>query len=179
MVNPFQLAAERLAETGFYSFLIPWILSAAVLWGLLKKSNMFESSGLNAVISLSASFLVWAYLIGPGAIDVAAAASTFVMQAGILLFVFLFGLIASSMFYPKFTDIMVEGFKSRNFMFIVIAIVFVMFFTSGLYKVLIGEPIEGEPEPSQESRDVNNMVVIIAVLIITIGILVSVTRIKE
>ena len=179
MVSPFQLAAERLAETGFYSFLIPWILSAAVLWGLLKKSNMFESSTVNGLISLSASFLVWAYLIGPGAIDIAATASTFVMQAGILLFVFLFGLIASSMFYPKFTETMIEGFKSRSLVSIIIAVLFVLFFTSGLYKVLIGEPIEGEPEPSQEEKDVLNMVIIIGILIITIGILVSVTRIKE
>jgi len=52
MVAPFQIIAERLGEMGFYNFFVPWIITAAVIWGLLKKSNMFESSGLNAVLSL-------------------------------------------------------------------------------------------------------------------------------
>ena len=175
MVAPFQIIAERLGEMGFYNFFVPWIITAAVIWGLLKKSNMFESSGLNAVLSLSLSFLVWGYLIGPTAINIGAAFSTFIMQAGVLIFVFLFALVASSMFYPKFTEVMVEGFKSRNFMFIMLALIFVLFFTSGLYKVLIGENKE---KPSEAQSDLNTMIVIIAVLIITIGILVSVTRIK-
>lgn len=176
MASPFETIATRLGETGFYEFFVPWIVSAAVLWGLLNKSKMFNSS-VNGIVSLSLSFMVWAYLTGPSAIGVGEYAAVFVMQAGIVLFIFLFGLIASSMFYPKFTEILAESFTTRHFVFIIIALLFVLFFTSGMYNIIGGPPPEPGEEPTESESDINTMVIIIAVLIIFMGVLVSATRI--
>jgi len=173
MVSPFELVATKLGETGFYVFFVPWAVTTAILWGLLKKSQMFSDS-VNAIISISLSFLVWAYLIGPSSVAIADAAAVFMMQAGVLLAIFIFALIGSSMFYPEMTKFLIENFTSRSMFFIILALLFTLFFTSGLYNVLAGP--ESEEEPPEAESDVNAMIVIVAVLIITMGILAASAR---
>jgi len=169
MQSPFQLVIEKLASLGVFSFLLPWILTAAVFWGLLKKSGMFGPF-VNAVIALTTSFFIWGYFTTSYAIEIGTPLSTFIIQGSVIILVFLFGLIAASMFYPKFPEILAEK-KSSNMIWVFLGI-FVggLFFTSGLYRILSAGPATGI------QSDVITLTTILVALIIGILILVAVQR---
>jgi len=170
MLNPFQLIVDRMVELGAINFLIPWIITATIFWALLNKSKVFESSMVNAILSISVAFLVWGYLISPLAITLGKSLSIFIAQGLVIIIVFLFALLGASMFYPKFGETLTTAFKSRTMIWIFIAI-FVggLFFTSGLYKVLMPGPM-----PNGKQGDVTILIVILIALIIGILILVGV-----
>ena len=164
MVSPFQLIAEKLATLGFYSFFLPWLITAAVIWGLLKKSGFFGSF-VNAVIALSVSFFIWGYLVTAYATPLAAPLSAFILQGSVIILVFLFALIGASMFYPKFPETLGEKTKSMIWVFIGI-FVGGLFFTSGLYRVLsFGPPATGI------AGDVTTLTIILVALIVGILVL--------
>ncbi|MDI6825803.1 MAG: hypothetical protein QMD36_01250 [Candidatus Aenigmarchaeota archaeon] len=170
MLNPFQLIMERLIELGVINFFIPWIITTTVFWALLNKSKIFESPLVNAILSISVAFLVWGYLVSPVAIGLGKYLSVFITQGLVIIIVFLFGLLGASMFYPKFSEFLTTTFKSRTIIWVFLAIfVSALFFTSGLYKVLI----TGFPPPGKEA-DVTTLIVMLVALIIGILVLVGV-----
>jgi hypothetical protein len=170
MANPFQLITERLTDLGIFSFFLPWIITAAIMWGLLKRSKIFDPA-INAILSIAVSFFVWGYLANT-ALEISEPLTAFITQGFILMLVFVFGLVGSSMFYPKFSETLTEVFKSSSMIWIFLGLfVGVLFFTSGLYTVLFaGYPTTGV------QADVNAMIVMLAALIIGILILVGVQR---
>jgi len=170
MVNPFQIITERLADLGIFSFFIPWIITAAVMWGLLKRSKIFDPT-INAILSIAISFFVWGYLANT-AFEIGAPLSAFITQGFVLMLVFVFGLVGASMFYPDFSKTLTEAFKSSWIIWMFIGLFFgVIFFTSGLYQVLISGP----PGTGVQA-DVNAMIIMLVALIIGILILVGVQR---
>lgn len=176
MVSPFETIAIKLGELGFYNFFLPWIITATVLWGLFKKSEMFESPSANAILSLSISFFIWGYLIGPRAIELGTPLSTFVTQGMAFLLIFLFGLVGASMFYPKFSELLLKEMKRRTVVYIVMTVFIVLFFTSRLHRVLMGEGGIADVGPE---RDVTLVVVMLAVLMIGMFLVFSVHRMGE
>ncbi len=59
MVNPFEALVTNLNALGFFGFLLPWIFTFAVLFGLLLKSKAFgENKRIAGVISLVVAFFV-------------------------------------------------------------------------------------------------------------------------
>ncbi len=170
MVNPFQIIAERLASLGVFSFFLPWIITAAVMWGLLKRSKMFDQT-INAILSIAVSFFLWGYLART-AFDIGAPLGAFITQGFVLILVFVFGLVGASMFYPKFSDTLAEVFKGSWVIWMFIGLFFgVLFFTSGLYTVLFPTgPGTGV------QADVQSMIIMLVALIIGILILVGVQR---
>ena len=59
MANPFEALVTNLNGLGFFGFLLPWIFTFAVLFGLLLKSKAFgENKRIIGVISLVAAFFV-------------------------------------------------------------------------------------------------------------------------
>ena len=170
MANPFQLITEMMADLGLFSFFLPWIITAAVMWGLLKRSKMFDAS-INLVLSIAVSFFIWGYL-AQTAFDIGTPLANFITQGFVLMLVFVFGLIASSMFYPKFSETLTEVFKSSSMVWIFLGLfVGVLFFTSGLYTVLF----QG-PSGSGVQTDVQALIMVLVALIIGILILVGVQR---
>lgn len=170
MVNPFQLITERLADLGMFTFFLPWLITAAIMWGLLKRSKIFDPT-INAILSIAVSFFIWGYLART-AFEIGGPLSAFLTQGFVLIIVFVFALVGASMFYPKFPETLAEIFKSSAMIWIFIGIFFgALFFTSGLYTVLFtGPPVSGV------QGDVNSMIVMLAALIIGILILVGVQR---
>jgi len=170
MVNPFQLITERLMDLGVFSFFIPWVVTAAVMWGLLKRSNLFDPT-INAILSIAISFFLWGYL-AQTAFGIGEYLAAFITQGFVLILVFVFGLVGASMFYPKFSDTLTEVFKSSSMIWIFLGLfVGVLFFTSGLYKVLYpGYPSTGV------RADVEAMIIMLAALIVGIFVLVGVQR---
>ena len=170
MVNPFELIAEKLQELGIIGFFLPWIITAAIFWGLLRKSKIFESSIVNAIISLSASFFVLSFLYTGSTFDLGTALATFITQATVIIIVFLFALVGASMFYPKFDEVLSEKFKGTMIWIFIGLFMGALFFTSGLYVVLNGLPTMGV------GGDVSTLIMILVVLIVGMLILVGVSR---
>ncbi len=169
MLDPFHLIIDRLINLGVINFFIPWIITATVFWALLKKSKLFESSFVNAILAVSIAFLFWGYLVSPIAIQLGTHLSLFIAQGFVIIFVFLFGLLGASMFYPKFGESLNEMFKKRTMIWVFLALFFgVLFFTSGMYKVLILEL-----PPSGVRADVTMLIVLLVALIIGMLILVA------
>ncbi len=174
MPDLFRPIAEKLVDLGFIGFFIPWMITAAVFWGLLRRSKLFDSMIINAVLALAASFFLWAYLVGSTAIEIGAPLATFMAQASVLILVMVFGLVAAGMFYPDLNKTLGETFKTRSAMYIMIALFFGLFFTSGLYKILIPEDIFTGPR-----GDAYTLVLVLAILIGGLFIIVGVQSSKK
>lgn len=138
MANPFEAITQRMAELGFFDFLLPFLITSAVIWGLLERSRIFEGKiAVNAVISLSFSFLIWGYLSSASAMKIGLPFSTFVTQVSIMSFVFLLSLVVISMFYPDFTAQLGESLgRGATMIGIGIGIAVFLFFSSGLAQIL-------------------------------------------
>ncbi|MFH0832101.1 MAG: hypothetical protein V1900_00035 [Candidatus Aenigmatarchaeota archaeon] len=61
-MNPFELLVSNLNQMGFFGFLLPWLLTFAVSYGLLVKSKVLgEDVKIVGVVSLVLSFFVIGY----------------------------------------------------------------------------------------------------------------------
>jgi len=137
MANPFELIAQRLSELGFFNFLIPFLITLAVFYGLLKKANLF-SIGVNAVIAISISFLIWGFWVTTS-IDIGGPLAKFFTQASVIILVFLFAIVGASMFYPDFNKALEEIFRGGVMFWILFAIFAIIFLiTSGLGSNILG-----------------------------------------
>lgn len=59
MANPFEILVSNLNALGFFGFLLPWIFTFAVLFGLLLKAKTFgDNKRIIGVISLVVAFFV-------------------------------------------------------------------------------------------------------------------------
>jgi len=174
MVDLFRPIAEKLIDLGILGFLLPWMITAAIFYGLLRKSKLFESDIINAILALSASFFLWGYLIGATAIELGAPLATFMAQGAVLILVMVFGLIAASMFYPDLNKTLGETFKTRSAMYIMIALFFGLFFTSGLYKIIIPPDIFTGPQ-----GDVYTLILVLAILVGGLFIIIGIQSSKK
>ncbi len=137
MDNLFQMIAIRLGELGFYDFLLPWLITSAIIWGLLQKSKIFGESAvaINSVLSLAISFLVWGFLASSG-FSIAGPLSHFFTMIAVVIIVISVGLIASSLFYPDFGKNLTDVFKGSGWIVAFLVIVGILFILSGLTSVL-------------------------------------------
>ncbi len=59
MANPFQILVGNLNSIGFFDFLLPWIFTFAIIWGILLKTKALgDNQRVNGVISLVVAFFV-------------------------------------------------------------------------------------------------------------------------
>ncbi len=104
MVNPFQVAVLKLSELGAFEFLFPFMLSSAIFYGLLRKSQVFgdpdKNIAVNATVSIVASFMVWAYPILIG-VSIEQQLSKFFLQGMVATLVIMLGALISSMFFGQ------------------------------------------------------------------------------
>jgi hypothetical protein len=103
MVSPFEIVILKLKELGAFQFLFPFILTSAIFYGLLRKSELFgppeKNVTVNGVVSLVAAFMVWAYPILTG-VNVETQLSTFMFNGVIAILIVMFGLMMVGMFFP-------------------------------------------------------------------------------
>lgn len=138
MVNVFEIISQRLADLGVYDFLLPWLITSAILWGLLKKADLFgeKSVAINSVLSVTISFFVWGFLTLGGGSGIGSAMSRFFTQMIFVAIGFVFMLIVSSMFFPNFKDFLTTKFStSPALIWVFIAIGAVVLIGSGLLRV--------------------------------------------
>jgi hypothetical protein len=55
-MDPFSLLVSNLNQMGFFGFLLPWIFTFAVVYGLLTKAKVFDDAKVTGVISLVVAF---------------------------------------------------------------------------------------------------------------------------
>ena len=103
MASPFETVILRLKDLGMFQFFFPFMLSAAIFYGLLRKSQIFGdpkgNTAVNAVVALVASLLVWASPIIAG-IDIQTQMAAFFTQAIIVSFTVMVGLLIASFVLP-------------------------------------------------------------------------------
>jgi hypothetical protein len=141
--TPFDSAIRSLQELGFFKFLLPFILSAAIFYGLLRKTQLFgppeKNTAVNATIALTASFFVWSMPVILG-VDIETQLAAFFVQGMGVTLVAMVGLLLAGMFLPPdLPKTLSEKFKSGAWMGIIIIgallIVFILLVSSGLYKI--------------------------------------------
>jgi hypothetical protein len=136
MVSPFETLIKNLVNLGFYNFVLPFIISAIVLYAILKKSKVLgESEVLNIVLSIAVAFMIFGFPVITG-ISLGVPLATFFTQAVVFIFVFAIALIVASIFYPNMPEMMMREFKRRTMIWIGLALAVGLFITSGLVSVI-------------------------------------------
>lgn len=171
MTNIFQPVVEKLIDLGFYEFFFPWLITAAIFFGLLKKSKVLgEGVVLNGVVALSIAFLIFGFPVISG-FSLALPISSFFTQAtAIILFIFM-GLLLASMFVPDLRDFLGKAFTRRTILWEMLALGLTLFITSTLISVFwfqAGKPTQpgAPPAPPTDIITIATGVIIFVVLLI-------------
>ena len=142
--SPFKAVITRLADLGFFEFVLPFLLSATIFYGLLRKSKLFgdpqKNVAVNAIVALIAGFMVWAYPILAG-VDVTLSLTTFFFQGMIVMLTIIIGLLIAGMFMPEDLPQKIgEAFKGGKGLGLIIVgsllVGLVIFITSGVVNIL-------------------------------------------
>lgn len=103
MVSAMETAILKLQELGFFTFILPFLLVAAIFYGLLRKSQVFgkpeDNTAVNAIVALIAGFMVWAYPVITGVVTEQLLADFF-FKSSIITLVVMLGLLITGMFMP-------------------------------------------------------------------------------
>lgn len=103
MVNAFETVILKMRDLGMFQFLLPFMLTTTIFYGLLRKSKIFgeefRAITVNAVVSLVAAFMVWAAPIILG-VNIETSMASFFLQGTSATLIILVGLLMVSMFFP-------------------------------------------------------------------------------
>jgi len=103
MASPFETVILNMRDMGMFQFLLPFMMTAAVFYGLLRKSQVLgepkSSVAVNATVAMVAAFMVWASPIILG-IDIEAHLTSFFVQGMSVMLVVMVGLLIISMAAP-------------------------------------------------------------------------------
>src|SRR4030042_4615929 len=141
--TPFDTAIRTLQEMGFFKFLLPFLLSAAIFYGLLRKTQLFgppeKNTAVNATVALTASFFVWSMPVILG-VDIETQLAAFFVQGMGVTLVAMMALLLGGMFLPPdLPKTISEKFKSGAWVSIIVIgallLAFILLVSSGLYKI--------------------------------------------
>jgi hypothetical protein len=177
MTDPFTTVILKLKGTGFFEFMLPFMLTSAIFYGLLRKSQIFgdpdKNIAVNGVVALVAGFMVWAYPILAG-VSLQEKLPVFFAQAMSAMLVVLVGLLATSMFLPPdLPGKLAEKLGSRAYGIILIAGILIggaILISSGLIYVFF--PAGGGLEITGLSEDTILTIAIVILFFITILVIV-------
>lgn len=141
MANPFDFVIVRLNQLGFFQLLL-FVLTSAVFYGLLRKSQLFgepqKNVVVNGVVALVAAFMVWSAptLLG---IDITTATTTFFVQGVSASLIIMVALMITGMFAPEgLGKVLQENLKGRFLAGVLILGLIValgIFFASGISNI--------------------------------------------
>lgn len=99
----FETAILKLQSLGFFTFLLPFILTAAIIYGGLRRAQLFgepeRNVAVNAIVAFVISLFVWAAPIILG-IDIETKLSAFFIQGFSVSLIVLIALVLAGMFFP-------------------------------------------------------------------------------
>jgi hypothetical protein len=103
MASQIETVIVKLKGIGFFEFVLPFLLTAAIFYGLLRKSKVFgdphENVAVNAIVALVAGFMVWAYPVLAG-VEIQNIISDFFFKSSLVILVVLIGVLIAGMFLP-------------------------------------------------------------------------------
>ncbi len=170
MANPFEIVVQQLIDLGFYNFLFPFIITAALFFALLKKSKILgESVSINAAVSLSVAFLVFGFPVLAG-ISLATPLATFFTQVTVWILIIVVGLVFASFFYPDLTGFLSKMITSRTMLFEMITLGVALMIISGLVITFSGQ-LSDTPRPGQPPGPPLDVALISAAVIIFVVII--------
>jgi hypothetical protein len=151
MVSPFETVILRLKDLGAFQFLFPFMLTAAVFYGLLRKSQIFgppeRNVAVNAIVALIAAFMVFSYPILSG-VNIETQLSAFFFQGLVGFLVVAMGILISGLFLPENVGKIVgEKLGGKTIGVLAIAIFFGgigILFTSGLSSIFFPQGVSVE-----------------------------------
>ena len=99
----FEIAILKLQALGFFNFLLPFILTAAIIYGGLRRAQIFgdpdKNLAVNTIVAFVISLFVWAAPIILG-IDIETKLSSFFIQGFSVSLIVLIALVLAGMFFP-------------------------------------------------------------------------------
>ncbi|OGI15973.1 hypothetical protein A3K63_01315 [Candidatus Micrarchaeota archaeon RBG_16_49_10] len=145
MVDIFAQVIFALEELGFFNFFLPFLLTSAIFYGLLRKSRVFgeeqKNIAVNAVVALVAALMVWGYPIIAG-FDIQSELSRFFTHAMFVTITLLVGLLLTSMILPadlpKQIQSLLKGSTAGAILIVGVIVAVVLFITSGFLKLIFG-----------------------------------------
>jgi len=168
MPDIFTAVIERLRDIGAFNFLFPYMLTTAIFYGLLRKSQVFgkpeENAAVNAVIAMIAAFMVWSYPVIAG-INIETHLIYFFTQGIVVMLTFMFALLIAGMFLPPdlpkhLSEGLLKGNKAAGIIIVGLFFGFVIVMSSGLWNAVLG------PGLLEVSSDIFITILVIIILII-------------
>lgn len=99
----FEIAIQKLQELGFFKFLLPFILTAAIIYGGLRRAQLFgdpdKNIAVNGIIAFVISLFVWAAPVILG-IDIEAKLTSFFIQGFSVTLIALIALVLAGFVFP-------------------------------------------------------------------------------
>jgi hypothetical protein len=148
MVDMFAQLIFSLRDLGFFNFFLPFLLTSAIFYGLLRKSKVFgeraENVAVNGVVAIVAAMMVWGYPL-IGGFDIETEMSRFFTHAMFITLSFLVGILTISIVLPKegISGVMGDFLKENKggiIIFVVIGLLagIILFATSGFMQLIFG-----------------------------------------
>lgn len=145
MANVFETVILKMRDMGMFQFMLPFMLTSAIFYGLLRKSRIFgdefRSITVNAVVSLVAAFMVWSAPIILG-VDIETGLASFFLQGTTATLVVLVGMLITSMFFPpdlaaELKSLNILGRHGGKFLLLSFVVVAAVLVSSGLIDVFM------------------------------------------
>ena len=160
MADPFTTLMEQLSALGFFEFLLPWLFTFAVVYGLLAKADLFGGANtrISALIGIIAAFFVTPYA-GPW---LASYFSTIFGGAAVVLAAILVIVLFAAMLGIKG-----EGLGQKKYGLPIVAIIGIVlfFFAAGGDLGFFGTPAIGD--------NVIMTIIFLAILVIAVWLVVG------
>lgn len=181
MANAFETVILKMRDLGMFQFLLPFMLTATIFYGLLRKSKIFgeefRAITVNAVVALVAAFMVWAAPIILG-VNIETGLAAFFLQGMSATLILLVGLMMTSMFFPP--DLAaelqkLEGFKKHGVAVLVAAIITVIaiVISSGMINIFLPAGIRfGTGGDISLSDETMSSILMVLLLLGTVAVLV-------
>jgi hypothetical protein len=180
-MNPMEVTIQKMRELGFFQFILPFIMTSAIFYGALRKSQIFgdpdKNVTVNGIVALVAAFMVWSYPIIAG-VNIETQLATFFTHGMIATVAIMLGLIVSSMFMPpNLPEFLGKKFQTgRGWSIILIVSILVgviVLISSGLIGVLLPQGISLGGEGSGEWIGV---AIVLGAMLGSVALLVFITK---
>jgi hypothetical protein len=170
MASPLEEIVRRLADLGFYDFLIPFIITSTIFYAILRKTKVLgESPIINGILSMSIAFLIFGFPVLTG-LYLGIPIATYFTQITMFTLMFVMAMIVASIFYPDFTKFLIQQFTRRTMIWIAIGLAVALLATSGMFSTVFGVAGGGK------GQDISLFVAGIVIFIILVMVAASTVR---
>jgi glucan phosphoethanolaminetransferase (alkaline phosphatase superfamily) len=169
MADLFEPVIRKFMDLGIFNVFL-FAIAFAIFYAVLRRSKvMGDSIQINAVVAFVCAFLIFSFQYVMG-INLTLPLTQFFTQGLIYILMIFFGFIVASMFYPNMTDMLMDQFKKRSTLYVMIALGVSLLVTSGLIQVFWASatkpPTSGSPQPSRDVIIIAAGVIVFIVIII-------------